>query len=422
MLTDNIIVTANAGRCANFLVRLLQFSPDVYFQDSNDYNLRFSEIFEPENFMTSKVIAHSNINFEDLSVSLKDHYLDHVRPDIANEIDLETNTINASPPVSVNDILYFEKMLEQEKGNVKHVYFTHAHHIYENDKIDFLLQDNRYLVHVYLDKESFTNPQIIKLIIDRQWFHLTEHIDEEQIEEVRPEELERSAKRDEETLSELYGQKKETSEWLFYKQRDYVNLLTIILWDCLRWIRDCSLRDFPDPAYLSIAEERKNKIIEFPMSHIIDADKVHSLTTRLGLNIDIKLLQKYINAYIILNKYYDYPLLHANILDTTESCESLFYNRGRLKQYFNDMKSTVENQEIRTEIISQHFGHAGVHYPEYINIYKMIAKVLKLVIERNDKTNGEFIHELHSQEVVHSFLMENFAKEIAINKQIIKEL
>ena len=52
----------------------------------------------------------------------------------------------------------------------------------------------------------------------------------------------------------------------------------------------------------------------------------------------------------------------------------------------------------------------------------MIAKVLKLVIERNDKTNGEFIHELHSQEVVHTFLMENFAKEIAINKQIIKEL
>ena len=52
----------------------------------------------------------------------------------------------------------------------------------------------------------------------------------------------------------------------------------------------------------------------------------------------------------------------------------------------------------------------------------MIATVLKLVIERNDKTNGEFIHELHSQEVVHGFLMENFAKEIAINKQIIKEL
>ena len=420
MLTDNIVVTANAGRCANFLVRLLQFSPDVYFQDSNDYNMRFSEIFEPENFMTSKVIAHSNINFEDLSVSLKDHYLDHVRPDVANEIDPETNTIVSSPPVSVKDILHFEEMLEQEKGNVKHVYFTHAHHIYENDKIDFLLQDNRYLVHVYLDEESFTNLQILKLIIDRQWFHLTEHIDEDI--DARPEELERSAKRDEEALSILYGQKKETSEWLFYKQRDYVNLLTIILWDCLRWIRDCSLRDFPDPDYLSIVEERKNKIIEFPMSHIIDANNVHSLATRLGLNIDIKLLQKYINAYIILNKYYDYPLLPASFLDTTESCENLFYNKGRLKQYFNDMKSTIENQEIRTEIISQHFGHAGVHYPEYINIYKMITKVLKLVIERNDKTNGEYIHELHAQDVVHDFLMENFAKEIAINKQIIKEL
>ena len=158
------------------------------------------------------------------------------------------------------------------------------------------------------------------------------------------------------------------------------------------------------------------------MSHIIDANKVHNLTTRLGLNIDIKLLQKYINAYIILNKYYDYPLLPASFLDTTKLCENLFHNKDRLKQYFNDMKNTVENQEIRTEIISQHFGHAGVHYPEYINIYKMIAKILTLVIERNNKTNGEFIHELHAQDVVHTFLMENFAKEIAINKQIIKEL
>jgi hypothetical protein len=422
MLNNNILVTANAGRSANFLVRLLQFSPDVYFQDSNDYNMRFSEIFEPENFMTSKVIAHSNINFEDLSESLKDHYLDRVRPDIANEIDPETNTINASPPVSVNDILYFEKMLEQEKGNVKHVYFTHAQHIYKDDNIDFLLQDNRYLVHVYLDKESFTNLQIIKLIIDRQWFHLTEHIDEEHTKDVRPEELERSARRDEEVLSELYGQKKETREWLFYKQRDYVKLLTIILWDCLRWIRDCSFRDFPNPDYLSIVEERKNKIIEFPMSHIIDANKVHNLTTRLGLNIDIKLLQKYINAYIMLNKYYDYPLLSANILDTTKLCEGLFYNSGRLGQYFDDMKDTVKNKELITELISQHFGHAGVHYPEYINIYKMIAKILKLVIERNSETNGAFVHGLYSQEIVHTFLMDNFAKEIAINKQIIKEL
>jgi hypothetical protein len=52
----------------------------------------------------------------------------------------------------------------------------------------------------------------------------------------------------------------------------------------------------------------------------------------------------------------------------------------------------------------------------------MIAKILKLVIERNSETNGAFVHGLYSQEIVHTFLMDNFAKEIAINKQIIKEL
>ena len=430
MLTDNIIVTANAGRCANFLVRLLQFSPDVYFQDSNDYDMRFSEIFEPENFMTSKVTAHSNINWEDLSSELSELYATRVRPDIAEILDHETNTIGFLPPVSVKDILDFEKLLEEEKGNVKHVYFSHARSIYKNELVDFLTQDNRYLIHVYLDEESFTNPQILKLIIDRQWFHLTEHLDDTENlndDEERDAEVKRSKTRDEEALLEfkintLYGQKEEVSEWQFYKQKDYVKVLTVMLWDCIRWVRDCSLRDFPHASYLPIVEARKNRIIEFPMSHIIDANKVHSLVNQVGLNIDIKLLQKYINAYVILNKYYDYPLLSSSILDTTKLCEGLFHNKGSLKQYFEDMNKTIGNIEIKTELISQHFGHAGVHYPEYTNIYKMIAKVLKLIIERNNETNGEYVHELHRQDVVHTFLMENFATEIAINKRIIKEL